>query len=123
MDAAFQSAKYINLVTFRKDGREVATPVWFVALDQKLFAYSLQEAGKLKRIRATKRIKVAPCDMRGHVMGNWSDGTGRIVEDSGVRELAYAAFPLKYGIMYRLASLLSWLSGKYSRRVMMELTV
>ncbi|HEX7928898.1 MAG TPA: PPOX class F420-dependent oxidoreductase, partial [bacterium] len=79
MDSALVKAQFINLVTFRKDGREVPTPVWFAELDGKLYAYTLREAGKLKRIRANGRVKVAPCDMRGKVLGSWSVGSGKII--------------------------------------------
>jgi hypothetical protein len=123
VDPALQTARYVNLTTFRKDGREVATPVWFAALEGKLYAYTLRDAGKLKRIRANGRVRVAPCDVRGRIHGKWSDGTGRIVTDAALIARAYGAFPDKYGWLYRLSSILSKLSGKYPRRVMMELSV
>src|SRR5262245_53716852 len=123
MDPALRTASFINLVTFRKDGREVPTPVWFAELDGKLYSYTLSEAGKLKRIRANGKVKVAPCDMRGKVQGSWSAGSGRIVEDPAHLKRIYAAFPAKYGWQYWVGTLFSRLSGKFPRRVMVELSV
>jgi len=56
---------YVNLVTFRRDGRGVETPVWFVVLDGKLYVFTDGTSAKVKRLRATGRVKIAPCGVRG----------------------------------------------------------
>ena len=72
--------KYISLETFRRNGDAVRTPVWFAEADGALYVYSLADAGKVKRIRATPRVRVAPCDMRGNLKGDWLEAEARVVD-------------------------------------------
>ncbi len=123
MSPALEQAKYINLVTFRRDGREVATPVWCVTVSGKLYFYTNGNMGKVKRIRATKRVKVAPCDMRGKVLGSWSEGTGRIVTEPDVLKQIYAALPRKYGLTYMALDFFAWIARRRSQRIACELMV
>jgi PPOX class probable F420-dependent enzyme len=78
--APFGHQKYLNLETFTRDGRGVKTPVWFVLRENGAF-YVYTEAGswKVKRIRKNPRVRVEPCDMRGHVTGEWQAATAQIV--------------------------------------------
>ena len=104
---AFAGHKYLNLETFKKDGTGVKTPVWFAAdpsssldsTDAKLYVYTIGVSGKVKRIRNNPRVKVAPCDMRGKVLGDWVDARAQIVtgeEDiRGVQLLNKKYFPWK----------------------------
>jgi PPOX class probable F420-dependent enzyme len=85
--AAFAGQKYLNLETFKKSGNGVKTPVWFAAepsarlesSDAKLYVYTIGVSGKVKRIRNNGRVKVAPCNMRGEVRGEWVDARAEIV--------------------------------------------
>ena len=65
----FTSTKNLLLTTFRKDGTPVATPVWFVIHDGELHATTLENAGKVKRIRNDPRVTVAACTVRGTPIG------------------------------------------------------
>jgi uncharacterized protein len=97
----YAGQKYINLVTFRKSGQGVATPVWFAEDGDVLFVYTLAEAGKVKRIRNNPRVRVAPCDMRGRVRGPWAEATARILEGEEARR-AESLLNAKYGWQKRL---------------------
>jgi hypothetical protein len=85
--AAFAGHKYLNLETFKKSGDGVKTPVWFAAdpsasLDSngaKLYAYTIGVSGKVKRVRNNARVRIAPCDMRGRVLGEWVEARAEIV--------------------------------------------
>jgi PPOX class probable F420-dependent enzyme len=85
--AAFAGHKYLNLETFKRSGDGVKTPVWFAAdptvpLDSsgaKLFAYTIGVSGKVKRVRNNPRVRIAPCDMKGRVLGDWVDARAEIV--------------------------------------------
>jgi PPOX class probable F420-dependent enzyme len=85
--AAFAGHKYLNLETFKKSGEGVKTPVWFaadpsVSLDlsaAKLYVYTIGVSGKVKRIRNNGRVKIAPCNARGGVLGAWVDARAEIV--------------------------------------------
>jgi hypothetical protein len=77
---ALSGRKYISLETYRRNGAGVRTPVWFAEADGTLYVYSLADAGKVKRVRANQRVRVAPCDLRGNLKGDWLEGEARIVE-------------------------------------------
>src|ERR1700756_522499 len=82
--ASLQGKKYINLETFRKNGQGVRTPVWFAGepeqgVPEKLYAYSTGDSGKAKRIRNNPRLRVAPCDVRGKLLGEWIDARAEVV--------------------------------------------
>ena len=113
--------RYLCLATVRRNGVEVKTPVWFAAADEKLYVFSAGEAGKVKRLRHSPRVRVAPCDARGRVQGAWQDGTGRIVKDARVIERAQAALRAKYGWQMWLLDLFSRLTGRIRRRAWIEI--
>jgi PPOX class probable F420-dependent enzyme len=85
--ASLEKSKYLNLETFRKNGQGVRTPIWFAAdpatqIDPgtaKLYIYTIDNTGKVKRIRNNARVRIAPCDMRGNVSGDWIDSHAEIV--------------------------------------------
>lgn len=74
-----QGAQYISLVTFKKSGERVATPVWFASAGGKLYLYSAANAGKIKRIRNNASVEVAPCSIRGDVNGPTVAGTAEVL--------------------------------------------
>lgn len=87
---AFQSNKYLSLESFRKNGQGVPTPVWFAAdpasgTPQTLYVYSTADSGKAKRIRRNSRVRIAPCDRRGKLLGDWVEARAEIVtsEEAG----------------------------------------
>jgi PPOX class probable F420-dependent enzyme len=67
--AEIQRQSYISLVSFRKNGLAVYTPVWFADEDGKLFVMTRSDSGKFKRIRNNPEIKIAPCTMSGKITG------------------------------------------------------
>ena len=71
--------KYVCLTTFRKSGVAVVTPVWFAERDEKLYVKTRIESGKSKRIRNNPSVRVAPCTIRGKILGPEFVGTARIL--------------------------------------------
>jgi PPOX class probable F420-dependent enzyme len=71
--------KYVCLTTIRKTGVGVITPVWFAERDDKLYVKTRIESGKSKRIRNNPNVKVAPCTIRGKVIGPEFSGIARIL--------------------------------------------
>lgn len=108
--------RYLCLATFRRDGSEVRTPVWFAAAGGKFYVFTAGESGKVKRLRRSPRARVAPCDARGQTRGEWQDASARIVTEPAAIEGARAALRAKYGWQMRLLDLFSWLSGRIRRR-------
>jgi PPOX class probable F420-dependent enzyme len=118
-----ESEPYISLATFRRSGAAVETPVWFATMDGKLYVVTDGTSAKVKRLRATKTIRLAICDVRGKVRGEWHEGSGRIVKDAALVERAHAALHEKYGWQMWLLDAGSRLFGRYGRRAYLELTV
>jgi uncharacterized protein len=95
--SAFHEQKYLNLETFKKSGQGIKTPVWFAAdpnVDIKsdaarLFVYTIGVSGKVKRIRNNGHVKIAPCTVRGQVIGPWQDARAQIITgEEAVRGMA-----------------------------------
>jgi len=122
-DTALDRARYLNLATMRRTGAEVQTPVWFAALDGKLYVFSAGAAGKVKRLRHTPQARVAACDARGRLRGAWQAATARIVTDAATIARARAAFVSKYGWQLRLFDAFAWLGGRVRRRAWIEITL
>lgn len=71
--------KYISLISFRKNGSAVPTPVWFGEKDGKLYLMTGSGTGKYKRIRNNSQVRVAPCTFRGRITGPEFAATARIL--------------------------------------------
>ena len=94
--------KYLSLTTFRKNGEPVATPVWFAERDGTIYLFTFPSAGKVKRIRHTARVTVAPCTATGNVTGTASEGVARILTEPADETLAERTLAKKYGLIWYL---------------------
>lgn len=104
-------ARAVLLTTFKRDGTPVATPVWLVVRDGALYATTVATSGKVKRIRHTDRVTIAPCSQRGKVTGPVRDGSARLL-DSAETAVVLAAIRRRYGLFDRLFSLINRLQGQ-----------
>lgn len=100
--SAFEGKKYLSLETYRRSGEGVRTPVWFATAPSdptKLYVYTGAASGKVKRVRRTGATRIAPCDARGNVTGDWIDARAEIVTgeafDRGMRLLNQKYRPWK----------------------------
>jgi PPOX class probable F420-dependent enzyme len=83
IDAELESLRgntYAVLVTFRRDGDPVPSPVWF-AVDDAGLAYvkTRHDAGKVKRLRNDPRVLIAPSSSRGKPAGRAIKASGRVL--------------------------------------------
>jgi uncharacterized protein len=91
------------VVTFRKDGTPVPTPVWFALLDdRRLVTCTERRTAKVRRIRRDPRVRVFPSDPRGKPLGSGVDGSARIVEAVSECRPAVDALDRKYGRTRRI---------------------
>ena len=79
--AIFEGQQFLNLETFRRSGEAVQTPVWFVEDDGMLYVRTIDNSGKVKRIRNNPRVRVAPCDVRGGLLGEWGEAQAHLVDE------------------------------------------
>jgi len=121
LDALDSGHRYLTLATFRRNGAEVRTPVWFAAVEGKLYVFSAGDSGKIKRLRRSARVRVAPSDARGGIRGEWREATGGLVTDRALIERARASMRAKYGWQLRLLDAVSRLTGRVGRRAWIEI--
>ena len=101
---ALYDVTYISLTTFRKNGRPIPTTVWF-AQDMEsgiLYVETGGNSGKVKRIRKTSRVLLAPSTARGKTTGDAIEGKARIVKDTAEVFRARGALHRKYGLRRQL---------------------
>jgi len=70
---------YLSLTTFRRDGRPVATPVWFALDGDSILIWTGANEWKAKRIRNNPNVMVAACDFKGQIRGSSLAGTGHLL--------------------------------------------
>ena len=78
---ALRDESYIDLVSYRRSGTPVHTPVWFAEKDGRLYVMTRSDSGKLKRIRNNPRIEVAPSTIRGRRTGPGISAIAGIASD------------------------------------------
>ncbi|HEU5015495.1 MAG TPA: PPOX class F420-dependent oxidoreductase [Roseiflexaceae bacterium] len=106
--AALQGQQFMNLITFRKNGQPVSTPVWMAQEGSRVYVMTGRNSGKIKRIRHTSRVQVEPSDRRGISRGPAVWGTARLI-DGAQAQHADRLLTKKYGMLKRLFDLASML--------------
>jgi len=76
------------LVTYRRDGTPVPTPVWYALDGERLYVWTEIEAYKAKRIRNNERALIAPCGPTGKPLGDPIAARGRVLESEEDRARA-----------------------------------
>ena len=96
--------KYVNLSTQKKDGSFVNTPVWFAQDGDKndFYIFSAGEAGKVKRIRNFSSVKVAICDVKGNLQGEWISAQAELIHEEEFKMRAYKQLHKKYGLTIKV---------------------
>jgi uncharacterized protein len=85
------------LVTYRRDGTPVPTPVWAAPGDGRLYVRSERSSGKVKRLRNDPRLLVAPCTVRGRPLGAALEASARVLAPEH-ELLAERALAQRYGL-------------------------
>ena len=92
---SLKTGKYINLLTYKKNGEPVSTPVWFIFKDNKIFIRTSNKSGKFKRIKNNKNVKFALCNIRGKIKGEWYNGFAKLEPNN---RWVFSKINEKYGI-------------------------
>lgn len=115
-------SKYISISTTRKNGEKIATPVWVTREGNALYVITGAESGKVKRIRNNPHVEVAPCDARGRLKGDVVAGTVGILDADGTEEVR-ARVSKRFGLMYKVLTLMEKVRGSGDGRVGLKITV
>jgi PPOX class probable F420-dependent enzyme len=101
-----ESEKCISLETYRKNNEPVKTPVWFVIKDDLIYVVTRDQTGKVKRLRNNQQVKIATCNFKGKIKGQWMSGTAKILTADETKD-AVKWREKKYGLMAKIAKFLS----------------
>ncbi|MBE19522.1 MAG: PPOX class F420-dependent enzyme [Gammaproteobacteria bacterium] len=117
--------KYVNLSTQKKDGSFVNTPVWFAQDKEKndFYIFSAGDAGKVKRIKNFSSARVAICDVRGNLRGEWIPAQAELVNQEETKIKAYKQLHKKYGLTIKVFDFFSKLFGKYEQRQLIKFSI
>jgi uncharacterized protein len=95
------------LVTYKRDGTGVPTPVWFARDGDRVYVWTEINAYKAKRVRRDPRALLAPCGPTGAPHGPPIAARGRVLADEHERRHAAAAIRSQWGPGRRLFELFS----------------
>ena len=101
-----ESEKCISLETYRKNNESVQTPVWFVIKDDLIYVVTRDQTGKIKRLRNNLQVKIATCNFKGKIKGQWISGVAKILTDKQTKDIVKCR-ERKYGLMAKIAKFLS----------------
>jgi PPOX class probable F420-dependent enzyme len=74
--------RYLSLISYRRDGVPVATPVWFVEENGRLLVQTDAASGKVRRIRQNPSVRIALCAASGRLLGPQVSATAMLLEPS-----------------------------------------
>ena len=86
---------YLSLESYRKNGDAIRTPVWFAEANGSIYIYTLSKAAKVWRIRNNGNVRIAECDFKGRLKGDWIDAKATIV-DGKDEALGHSVLRKKY---------------------------
>lgn len=94
--------EFCLLTTFKKDGRSVATPMWFAMDGETLCMTTRGNSWKVKRIKNNPEVTIAWCDSSGKKHGKLYAAKASLQEDPEQREQALKRLNKKYGLKKKL---------------------
>ena len=78
----FDKSRQILLVTFKRSGEAMPSPINHGVADGKLYVRTDASTGKVKRVRNNSRVVVVPCNLRGKPKGQPVAGIARILPEA-----------------------------------------
>ena len=117
--------RYVLLVSRKRDGSTVPTPVWIVDLGDGTVGFTTEaSARKVKRIRNFPDVTLQPCDRRGVVMAGAPVWTGRaVVLEGPAAKPVIDAVKRKYGWQVTLIDVASAVRSIITRRSSVDAAV
>ena len=103
-DHSLETGKYICILTYKKNGDGVSTPVWFIRKDNKIYIRTSNQSGKVKRIKNNNNVSYALCNISGRIKGEWHSGVAKIEPD--VNKMIFSKITEKYGLIAQIINIL-----------------
>jgi hypothetical protein len=98
--------RYLSLMSFKRDGTGVATPVWFVSDGRRLFALTDLHSAKVRRLRRNPRVLIASCRADGKLHGEPLPARVEVLTASPNLERVQKLLTERYPVSYRLVMLI-----------------
>ena len=99
----FESVEYVNLVTYKKDGSSVTTPVWIAPYQNSLVVTTSLNAGKVKRVRNNGKATIYVTNQTGSKKLSESiDLKASLIQDVELKKQAADLIRKKYGMMAKM---------------------
>jgi PPOX class probable F420-dependent enzyme len=111
--------RYINLSTFRRNGKPVGSTVLFALENGKMYVTTGVDSWKVKRIRNNPNVKAEPCSASGQILGSSVSGVARVMS-ADESEVARRALLGRNRLERRLFNFTTRLMGV--KRVYLEIT-
>lgn len=102
-----QGHRHCLLITYKRDGSPVPSPVWFGLDGDRLYVWTEVNAYKAKRLARDERALIAPCGPTGKPLGDPIAATGRVLTSMEDRTRAASVIRAAWG---RPRRLFEWLS-------------
>jgi PPOX class probable F420-dependent enzyme len=118
--AEVTKAEYVLLTTFTKDGKPKPTAIWVAPVGDRVVAITQGTSWKVKRIRNTPRVTIAPCDRSGKPMGEAVEAVAAVL-DKSANAATYDAIGKRYGLIGKTFNVFSKLRGGMDKNVTIEL--
>ena len=93
----FTNHSYLNLKTYRKNGEEVASPLWFVQEGKTILVRTISGSGKVKRVHNNPNVEIMPCGSNGEPLGDWVPALARELDDARTYNKVADLLSAKYG--------------------------
>ena len=113
---SLKGEKYINLETFKKDGTGVKTPVWFAHDGEGIVFFTDGRSWKVKRLRRNDRVRLAACNVRGKVHGEWFEARCHRAESPEDARAVKRALTRKYSVLMSIGNAMARVSGRKKHR-------
>ncbi|WP_117214766.1 PPOX class F420-dependent oxidoreductase [Allorhizocola rhizosphaerae] len=102
-DPRMLRGRHCVLVSYRRDGTPVPTPIWVAVEGDRVFVRTGADAYKVKRIRRNPAVLLAPSTGRGRPTGPAMLGYARVL-DQDEEPVAERALAARHGLLRRLYS-------------------
>jgi PPOX class probable F420-dependent enzyme len=113
----FESVEYVNLVTYKKDGSSVTTPVWVAPYQNSLVVTTSLNAGKVKRIKNNGKATIYVTNQTGSKKLSESlDLSASLISESKDKSEAVQKIKKKYGLISKM-----FLRGPDEQRAIIKL--
>lgn len=119
----FSRKQYLAIETYRRDGRPVRTPVWFLEDNNRLlYIVTDSKSGKAKRIRKNSSVRVVPCSYKGNPEGRWLDAEATVLEDQGA-SLIKSMLNHKYGLAGKIIRFYHGITRRHEVQVVIRVQI